>query len=113
MQILMVYSGISIIMKKSRKKQMTLNELARMVAQGFSETAKKSEVATKNDIKSLKSRMGKFESKMDKLGGRTENLEIKTSRIEAKLDRALYKEMARLEELIRQIARKTKIKLEY
>jgi len=107
-------------MKKSRKKQMTLNELARMVAQGFSETAKKSEVATKNDIKSLKSRMGKFESrmgkfesKMDKLGGRTENLEIKTSRIEAKLDRALYKEMARLEELIRQIARKTKIKLEY
>ncbi|MDZ7798324.1 MAG: hypothetical protein U5L76_01755 [Patescibacteria group bacterium] len=100
-------------MKKVRKKQITLNELARMVSQGFSETAKKSETATKQNIKSLVERMDKFESKMGKLEGKTENLETKTSRIEAKLDRALYKEMARLEELIHQIARKTKVKLEY
>ncbi|MFH1366592.1 MAG: hypothetical protein ABIH38_01210 [Patescibacteria group bacterium] len=97
-------------MKKS-KKQITLNELARMVARGFDETATKRDIAdmaTKQDIKDMATKQD-LQVIHEELSDHGQRL----SRIEAKLDRALYKEVARLEDLIRQLARKVKVKLEY
>jgi hypothetical protein len=94
---------------KKAKKQITLNELARMVAKGFAETATKQDIkdmATKQDIARLDARLAKLEQEMKDLGQRLAAVEIK-------LDRALYQEISRLEDLIRQLARKAKVKLEY
>lgn len=103
---------------KKAKKPMTLQELARMVAQGFAETA------TKADIRRLDQRINSLDGKLDaktliidkRLGKIEQEMEDhgqKLAAIEMKLDRALYREVARLEDLIRQLARKAKVKLEY
>lgn len=84
----------------TKKRSITLDSLARMVQKGFEETA------TKRDITRL-------DGRIDGLDGRIDEIAVRLGRVEAKLDRALYKEVARLEDLIRQLARKTHVKLEY
>lgn len=81
-------------MKKS-KKQITLDDLAAMVADGFNETASKiAETATKQDIADMATKKDISE------------LNERLSRVEMKLDRALFKEIDRLEGLIHQLAKK-------
>ena len=91
---------------KKRTKNMTLDNLAIMVAKGFEETATKKDIAdmaTKQDIKELKKELKKDISGLDE----------RLSRVEMKLDRALFKEIDRLEGLIRQLAKKVNVKLEF
>lgn len=111
-----------------KKKQITTEDLALMIANGFEETA------TKQDFSRLEKRVGGLEGRVGGLekdmkglkqdvgglkqdvGGLKQDLEYlseRVARIEAKLDRALYQEIARLEDLIKQLARKTKVTLEY
>lgn len=87
-------------MKKNQSQRITLEALARMTAQGFAATA------TKQDIIRLEKRITRLEGLAEEQGNRI-------AAIDAKLDRALFKEIARLEELIRQLARKTNVTLEY
>jgi hypothetical protein len=91
---------------KKRAKNITLDDLAAMVAEGFAETATKDETATKQDITRL-------DKSVDGLGEDIKDVAERLGLVEAKLDRALYKEVARLESLIRQLADKMHVKLEY
>lgn len=87
-------------MPKKKKKEITTEDLAQMIAKGFTETASQKSVdALEGDVNVLKQDVASIDKRL--------------TRVEAKLDRALYKEMARLEDLIRQLARKTKVTLEY
>lgn len=87
-------------MPKKKKKEITTEDLAQMIAKGFTETASQKSVdALERDVNVLKQDVASIDKRL--------------TRVEAKLDRALYKEMARLEDLIRQLARKTKVTLEY
>lgn len=79
-------------------KEVTNEELARMIAEGFANTATKQELAiVKDDLAVVK----------------TDVAEIKNSleTVESKLDRALYKELDVHERWIKQLADKVGIEL--
>lgn len=85
------------------------------MAEGFAETATKTETATKQDIADMATKhdIARLDKRINGLGEDVKDVAERLGRVEAKLDRALYKEVARLEGLIRQLADKMHIKLEY
>ncbi|OGZ43928.1 MAG: hypothetical protein A3J55_00655 [Candidatus Ryanbacteria bacterium RIFCSPHIGHO2_02_FULL_45_17b] len=62
-------------------KKVTNEELARMIAKGFENTA------TKDDIKRLDGRMDTLDDRMDTLDGRMDHFEERMDRFEERMDR--------------------------
>jgi hypothetical protein len=77
-----------------------IENLAIMVAEGFAEMATKSDIA-------------RLEGRIDCLEGNQHETNRRLVTVEEKMDRALYREIPRHENLIHQLADKTHVKLEY
>ena len=89
-------------MNKSRKaKETSNNELARMIAEGFSATA------TKNDLKNVKDEL---KNDLKDVKDTVETIADRLRTVEAKLDRALYREIDRLEIRVKKLEQKVRIK---
>ena len=79
-------------------KEVTNEELARMIADGFLNTA------TKEELNQVGSRLGEVD-------GRLEDVDRRLGIVERKLDRVLYDEIDRHERWIKQLADKVGIEL--
>lgn len=71
------------------EKEITLSELARMVANGFSDVAGR--MATREDINGLNIRVGGVESRLDGVESRLGSLEAGQGDIKLRLDSLAYK----------------------
>jgi septal ring factor EnvC (AmiA/AmiB activator) len=111
-----------------RTKNTFLDDLARMMAEGFAETATKTDIVRlENRIDGVDTRLGGVETRLDGVETRLGNVEVRLDgidnrlddtnkrlgKVETKLDRALYREISRHDNLIHQLAVKTHVKLEY
>jgi hypothetical protein len=79
-------------MSDNNNKQVTNEELARMIAKGFADTARKENTATKDDVKGVREDIAGIDNRLEKVEDR---LDI----VENKLDRALYHEIQRVDKL--------------
>ncbi len=86
-------------------KEITNEELARLIAEGFAGTATKEDMAVaRQDVAVLKQDVAVLKRDMVEVKGGL-------SAVEAKLDRVLYKELDRHEHWIRQLAEKVGLEL--
>ena len=81
-------------------KPMTIEGLSDIVKAGFDD------MATKEDVAGLDQRLGKVESNLTDISKTVHEIEMK-------VDRALYKEIDRHENLLHQLEHKTHVKLEW
>lgn len=77
-----------------KKKETTLDDLSRMIAKGFAETATKEELAGVEE----------------RLGGQITKIDERLGIVETKLDRALYTEYVHLEARVRRVEQKVGIR---
>jgi hypothetical protein len=92
-----------------KKTEVTNDQLARMIATGFAETA------TKQDLLAVEKRLdGRIDGVENRLGGievHLEKVEGRLTVVESKLDRALYAELTHIEARLRRVEHKVGIKL--
>ncbi|MBI4120217.1 MAG: hypothetical protein HY454_02005 [Parcubacteria group bacterium] len=77
-------------MPKNIKKNMTVDDLAEMVAKGFADTATKEETATKEDLNALKFEVKENTRKLSKIEVWMEDIKKRLDEVEKGIDSLKY-----------------------
>ena len=88
--------------------RVTNGDLARMIAEGFAQTASKTELlAVEHRVSGVEGRLMKVENGLSKIEEDMSDVKGRLTHVEAKLDRALYSEYTHLEHRITRLEKKT------
>jgi hypothetical protein len=88
-----------------KTKQITIDDLANMIAEGFHGVDKRFE--------GVETRLDGVENRLSRVEVNLDDNNKRLGKLEEKVDHILYKEIARHDNLIHQLATKTHVQLEY
>ena len=80
-----------------KEEKITTEDLARMVQEGFAETAKKREMEAR--FNQVDKRLDKVDGRLDKVDGRLDGLEVRAKGVETRLD-GVNDNLERIEKLL-------------